>query len=95
MICYLSFELSFEILHLSQHFSQERAIAQGLQSMSMRHYVGKYVTQFPELLDLVAADSSAMEVLCVIISCNFYSDYFPCVVVVIDIIGISITYVHR
>jgi hypothetical protein len=34
----------------------------GLQSMSMRQYVSKYVTQFPELLDLVAAEDSAMQV---------------------------------
>jgi hypothetical protein len=28
----------------------------------MRQYVSKYVTQFPELLDLVAADDTAMQV---------------------------------
>lgn len=30
--------------------------------MGMRQYVSKYVTQYPELLDLVAADDSAMQV---------------------------------
>jgi hypothetical protein len=37
-------------------------VSQGLQSLSMRQYVSKYVTQFPELLDLVAADDTAMQV---------------------------------
>ena len=30
--------------------------------MGMRQYVGKYVTQYPELLDLVASDDTAMQV---------------------------------
>jgi len=41
---------------------QERAISQGLKSMSIRQYVGEFVTDFPELLDLVAADDSGMQV---------------------------------
>ena len=40
---------------------QARAIDQGLKSMSIRQYVSEYVTDFPELLDLVAADDTAMQ----------------------------------
>lgn len=30
--------------------------------MSMRQYVSKYIAQYPELLDLVAADDMSMQV---------------------------------
>jgi exosome complex exonuclease DIS3/RRP44 len=47
---------------LSSPRTQERALSKGLVSMDMRQYVSKYVTQYPELLDLVASDDSAMQV---------------------------------
>lgn len=34
----------------------------GLKSMSMRQFVNKYVSEYPELLDLVAADDLSMQV---------------------------------
>lgn len=41
-------------------FMQAKANAEGLNSMSMRGYVNKYLHQYPELLDLLAADTSPL-----------------------------------
>jgi exosome complex exonuclease DIS3/RRP44 len=39
--------------------NQKKAIDQGLNSLSMRGYILKYLHKYPELLDLLANDSSA------------------------------------
>lgn len=38
---------------------QRRATSSGIDALSMRDYVGRYVNEYPELMDLVAADDSS------------------------------------
>ena len=47
-------------LSLSLFPSQRKAVAQGLECLSMRGYILKYLQEYPELLDLVANDTSSV-----------------------------------
>lgn len=40
-------------------FLQRRAACDGIDALSMRDYVSRYVNEYPELMDLVAADDSS------------------------------------
>ena len=40
-------------------FPQRRAACDGIDALSMRDYVSRYISEYPELMDLVAADDTS------------------------------------
>ena len=44
-------------MHVCNLTTQRKATAEGLEALSMRGYIIRYLQQYPELLDLVANDA--------------------------------------